>query len=606
MSTGNPTSKSPSFGKIMLASGIGTLIVLILIGIFKLCLFLGLIGSISSDKTAEVGNDSFLKIDLTKAVYERTPSELSSLMGENSPVGFSDILRGISAAASDSRIKGLYLYMGSTFPYSWGRCEELRTALSRFSESGKPVYAYADNYTQQGYFVASVADSIFLNPSGIVEFRGIGAEAMFYKEMLDKLAVRMTLVRPKSNSFKSAGETYTMNRLSDANRKQIREYIASIWNYVVDQISETRDIAPEQLNAYADRLECALPQDAVANRLVDRLCFENDILASIESEYSCKKTVEVSDYCKTAAVSKPSASKNKIAVIYAEGDVVTGGGYAPAVYSDNITRALNDAAADASIKAIVLRVNSPGGAVTASEIMTDAVLRARQHKPVIVSMGDVAASAGYEISCNANYIVAEPTTLTGSIGVFAAIPEVGGTLKRYLGITTDTVKTNANSTALSILRPMSPAVLDLMQRNVEDFYTVFVSRVAKGRNLPYEHVDSIARGRVWTGHDALRLGLVDALGGLDDAVSIAADSAGVSDYRVVDYPSHDDLLTELMNRSGKSSGVARSDAPSPLSDLMPHAGDGVWVGGSTMVDILNRICDTKGLQARVEFFLLTE
>ena len=532
-------------------------------------------------------------------------------MTDVNEIGFSDMMRSIAAAANDEKIKGIYLYMGSSFPYSWGRSEELRTALTRFGESGKPILAYADAYTQQGYFVASVADSIYLNPSGLLEFRGIGAEGLFYKDLLDKLAVKLTLVRPKSNSFKSAGETYTMNRMSDANRKQIREYIRSIWDYVIDQISEVRDIAPEQLNKFADNLECALPEDALKNKLIDRLCFENDILATMERKYKCKETVDLGEYFKSVRIKNQSTSKNKIAVIYAEGDVITGTGYGTNVYSDKITKALNDAAKDDNIKAIVLRVNSPGGAVAASEIMTNAVMRAKQKKPVIVSMGDVAASAGYEISCNANYIVAEPTTITGSIGVFAAISEVGGTLKRYLGITTDTVKTNANSTAMSILRPMSPDVLELMQRNVEEFYTVFVGRVAKGRGLTCEHVDSIARGRVWTGHDALQLGLVDALGGLDDAISIAADSAGISDYRVVDYPAAENLLTELMNRNSQSSGVAKNRITAPqthtsLPVASPRIGDGVWVSGNAMIEALNRICDSRELQARVEFFLITE
>lgn len=595
------------FSKIMLASGVGTLIVLILFGIFKLVTFISVIVALSSSENdAIVANNSFLKIDLTKAVNERTPSELTTLLGEGASVGFNDMLRSIAAAADDDRIDGIYLYMGSIFPMSWGMSEELRQSLKHFSESGKPILAYADNYSQQSYFVASVADSIYLNPSGMLEFRGIGAESLFFKELLDKLAVKMTLVRPKSNSFKSAGEMYTMDHFSEANRTQVREYINSIWEYVLEQIGEARDISTERLNSLADNLEAFLPEDAVNATLIDRLCFEADVKASMNDCYGSETVISLKDYAKT--VKKDNKAKDKIAIIYAEGEVIAGSGPNIAVYSDKITKALNDAAADDNIKAIVLRVNSPGGMVTASEIMTNAVIRAKEKKPVIVSMGNVAASAGYEISCNANYIVAEPTTITGSIGVFGTIPEVGGTLKKYLGITTDTVNTNANSTSLGILRPMSPKSLELMQRNVEEFYTVFVSRVAKGRGLTYNYVDSIARGRVWTGRDALKLGLVDALGGLEDAISIAADSAGIKNYRVVDYPEGDDFLTELLNRQESSSGTINGNAllPTEISGFKPSAGDGVWVYGNKVAETLNRILDTRGLQARVEFLIISE
>ncbi len=608
MSDKKTTKKNPSFGKIMLASGVGTLIVLVIVGLFKLMLFFGIIGSLGSDDKVVVAENSFLKIDLTDAVNERSQSDLQSMMNNGSNVGFRDMLRSISAAANDSRIKGLYLYMGSQFPHSWGKSEELRKALIAFCESDKPILVYADNYTQQGYFVASVADSIYMNPSGIAEFRGICAENLFFKELLDKLAVKMTLVRPKSNSFKSAGETYTMDHFSEANRRQVREYIVSIWDYVVAEIADARDISTENLNKMADNLSACLADDALNNKLVDRLCFESDIKNTMKKSYGCEKTIGLAEYAKTLKTNV--MAKEQIAIIYAEGDVVDGSGYNVAVYSDKITKALDDAAANDKVKAIVLRVNSPGGQVTASEIMTNAVMRAKQKKPVIVSMGDVAASAGYEISCNANYIVAEPTTITGSIGVFATIPEIGGTLKRFLGITTDTVMTNTNSSSMSITRPLSPVALELLQRNVEDFYKVFVDRVAKGRGLRNEYVDSIARGRVWTGRDALKLGLVDALGGLEDAIGIAADSAGITNYETVDYPLNENFLDELMNRKNNSSGTIKAKQHSPMTDIngpypiAPVAGDGVWVGGKTMVDILNRICDTRGLQARVEFFII--
>ena len=597
-----------SFGKIMLASAVGTLIVMILIGLFKLVVLLGIVGS-SSSETEPIAAESFLKIDLTESIPERTPGDLEAILSQTESTGFSDILRGLDAAATDNKIKGIYLYLGSTYTLSWGKSEELREALLAFRKSGKPVLAYADGYSQQGYYLVSAADSIYLNPSGLVEFRGIGAEAMFFKEMLDRLDVKITLIRPKNNSFKSAGETYTMNHMSDANREQIRQYIKSIWGHVTEKISETRNISVERLNVLADSLSACLPEDALQNGLVDKLCFESDISTTIKEVYKGKKIVEISKYHPT--IKNNINVKERIAIIYAEGDVNIGTGTGTGVYSDKIAKALNDAANDDNIKAIVLRVNSPGGMVTASEIMTHAVANARAKKPVIVSMSDVAASAGYEISCNATCIVAEPTTITGSIGVFATLPELGGTLRRYLGITTDTAKTNTNSTALSIMRPISPRALELMQRNVEDFYTVFIGRVAKGRGLDVDFVDSIARGRVWTGLDALELGLVDTLGGLETAIAIAAREANIKTYRVVDYPIKETLWEQIMNMRKNSSGtLAMTSENIPtrptIQPSTPLMGDGVWIGGNAVIETLTRICETQGLQARVEFILITE
>ncbi|MBQ7062566.1 MAG: signal peptide peptidase SppA [Bacteroidales bacterium] len=608
-SNNNKQKQHPTFGKIMLASGVGTLIVLLIVGIVKLLIFFGLIGSMASEKAGvkSVTNDSFLEIDLTEAMFERTPSDYSSLLTDNSSVGFSDLLRAIGQAADDPKIKGICLNFGMQYPHSWGRSEELRQALTRFCESDKPVLAYAEQYTQQGYFVASVADSVYLNPTGMLEFRGLGAEALFYKEMLDRLGVKLTLVRPKSNDYKTAGEAYTMNHMSDANRRQVREYLCSIWDYVTEQVAEARDIASDTLNRLADNLDALLPDDALKTGMVDRLCFEKDMKYTIKHVLGASHTVKLKDY--VGSLRPQSNSKNRIAVLYAEGTVQTGTGFQQAVYSDKLVKDLCTAAHDDNVKAIVLRVNSPGGAVIASESITNAVRHAKAKKPLVVSMGDVAASAGYEMSCYADYIVAQPTTITGSIGVFATLPEVGGTLRKYLGITTDTVCTNRNSTALSILRPLSPRALELTQRSVEEFYTTFVGRVAEARGLDSAFVDSVARGRVWTGSDALRLGLVDALGGLDDAVQVAAERAGVSDYQVVDYPANKDFLSELKERKDNSSIIAQygaEQAPALPAPLPAAAGDGVWVPGHVMLNTLNEILDTRGLQARVEFFLLTD
>lgn len=609
------------FGKVMLASGIGTLIVLAVMFFLKMGVFVTMIAALSGDSATggtPMREDGFLRVDLTKAMDERTPSTLNLLMVQGSELGFSDLGRTLRAAATNDKVQGIYLYMGSDFPYSWGMSTELRQMIEDFRTSGKPVFAYANSYSQQAYYVASAADSVFLNPAGMMSFTGIGAEAMYYKELLDRLDVHMSLIRPKSNSYKSAGETYTTTRMSDANREQVRTYISSLWNYVLKQMSESRNIPVDELNRLADNLLACTPNDALKAGLVDRLVFEADVKSTIETLCGNAKTTNLEDYAKSLLPTKQTASQ--IAIIYAQGDVVDGTGYRPAVYSDKITQALDDAAADEKVKAIVLRVNSPGGMVTASEIMTNAVARAREHKPVVVSMSDVAASAGYEISCNASCIVAQPTTITGSIGVFATVPEIGATLHRHIGITTDTVKTNANSTSMSILRPMAPEMVDLLQRNVEEFYQTFVTRVANGRSLSYDFVDSIARGHVWTGIDALGLGLVDTLGGLETAIAIAANLADVEEYQVVDYPANKSFYEELMEiSSGSNAFYQRANMPRKQAEMqmsalqtnlmgaaIPTMNDGVWTPGSLVGDVLKRIMETRGLQARVEFLLVNE
>ena len=359
----------------------------------------------------------------------------------------------------------------------------------------------------------------------------------------------MELIRPTSCAYKSAGEVYTRTDMSDADREQIRSYINSIWQYAVTTMAANRGLTTEQLNDAADKLRAYLPDDALKSGLVDTLCFAQDVKKLLNKQYNVTKLVKTKRY----AESVEKKSKNsQIALIYAEGEVVPGksNGTNTAVYGDDIVKALNDAAKDKNVKAIVLRVNSPGGAVTASESMTHAVVEAKKVKPVIISMSGLAASAGYEISCFGTKIVAHPTTLTGSIGVFATLPEVGTLLRQRLGIATDTVQTNRNSTGLTHYRPLSSEARDMMQRNVEDFYITFTQRVADGRGLTREYVDSIARGRVWTGLQAKEIGLVDTLGGLPLALHIAAEEAGV-DYdkcSVKTFPAPKSLWEQLMNR----------------------------------------------------------
>lgn len=574
-----------------LASGLGFILASVVFSVLSGIMMALFVMSLGSTAEKPVKKHSVLTIDLSKPFTERETTTVESLLFDQKTVGFNTILAAIDKAATDKKIEGIFIKDGLTYSAGWATTQELRNALAKFKEeSGKFVYAYSDSYSQKSYYLATVADRIFLNPSGMVEFTGIAAEAMFIKDMLDKLDVKVDLIRPNSNAFKSAGEMYTMNKMSEANREQIRTYIKSIWDEVLPQMSEARGISVDSLNNLADNLSAFMADDAFNAGLVDELGFENDVkelmVEQIDKVKSVSKLhfVSVSNY-----PPQKKTSDNKIAVVYAEGEVQMGKGYDVGVYSTNMVKALDEAADDDDVKAIVLRVNSPGGAVLASEAITDAVLRAKEKKPLIVSMGDLAASAGYEISCYADYIVAQPTTITGSIGVFAMLPELGTMLKNKIGLTFDTVNTNRNSSALSVMRPLSTESRALMQKNVEDFYKIFIGRVAEGRGLDVNYVDSIARGRVWTGRDALALGLVDTLGGIDVALAIAAERAEISKYSVKVYPEAPSTLMEMFNMT---------DEDARAKVLLP-----TQYGKYRFFSDIEKLCESDPLQARLPYYI---
>ena len=543
MDTTNNHSKEQKplgFGKTMLASAVGFIIGIMALNIISFIFIIGMLASALSssmdDSTPITGNQLAVELNVSGAVSEAGPNELMALFGNEATCSLTQMLCAIDNAATDKRVKALYLHFGAS-DLSWAQAEELKDALKAFrAQCDKPIIAYGESLTQPEYYLATAADKIAVHPSGLVEFKGLGAEYIFYKGLLDKLGVHMELIRPTSCAYKSAGEVYTRTDMSDANREQVRSYINSTWQYVSQNIAASRNMTVEQINAIADNLTGFLADDAMKSGLVDTLCFAQDIKNTFRDRYEVKK----------------KDTDSRIAVIYAEGQVVPGKNTNgnTAVYGDDIVKALNDAAKDKKVKAIVLRVNSPGGAVTASEDMTHAVIEAKKVKPVIVSMSALAASAGYEISCFGTKIVAQPTTITGSIGVFATLPEVGQLLRNKLGITTDTVMTNKNSTGLTLMRPLSADARAMMQKNVEDFYITFTQRVADGRGLTREYVDSIGRGRVWTGLQAKELGLVDTLGGMTLALHIAAEEAGVdySKCSLKTFPEKKSMWELLMNR----------------------------------------------------------
>ncbi len=599
--------KPLSFGATMLASALGVVIVSVVSGLLMLIMMISMVVSLSkmdSKSSVLVGDNTVLKVDLGKISGDRTGSSLTMSLGEGKSVGLIDAVHAIKAAAADERITALYLTDPGASAVSWGSMTELRDALQAFKESGKPIVAYATAYSQSGYYAASVADKVCLHPSGMLDFRGMGGQVMYYKDLLDKLGVEMQLIRPESCSYKSAGEVYTRTNMSDANREQIRAYIGSIWRTATAQIAASRGMEVAELNAIADDLSGLFADGARQQRLVDTLCFEEDVKQMLKEEHGGKQLLSVEKYAEKVK-GKPNKAKDAIAVIYAEGNVVDGSakGFDEGVYGDDIVKALKQAAKDDDVKAIVLRVNSPGGQATASESMTHAVIAAKAKKPVIVSMGDLAASAGYEMSCMADVIVAQPTTITGSIGVFGTIPNLGKLMNQKLGLHTDTVCTNRNAAGLSIMRPLSPTVKALWTRNVEDFYKVFVGRVAEGRHMSYDEVHKIARGRVWTGADALGIGLVDTLGGIDLAVSIAAEKAGLDSYKVKEYPEEKDTWTQLTELFGEGQDDDLSLMAKMRMALRWKASQKDIKALSRLEKDIEYVTTAEGLQARLPYVI---
>lgn len=603
--------KPLSFGMTMLASALGVVIVSVVGGLLTFIMMIAMVAAISSSGKNEkvfVKADTFVTLDLGKISGDRADGSLQMSLSDNKSIGLIEAINAVRDAAKNDKVKGLLIKDDGAPSVSWASLEELRAAVAEFRESGKPVVSYATAYSQPGYYLCTASDRICLHPSGMIDFRGMGGQVLYYKDLLDKLGVEMQLIRPESCAYKSAGEVYTLNHMSAANREQIRAYIGSIWRTATADMAASRGMDEADLNRIADELIGYLANDACAQHLVDTLCFEEDVRAMLKETYGGKHLLAIEKYNKNLKEIK-SKAKDRIAVIYAEGNVVDGSskGFQKAVYGDDIVEALKEAAKDDNVKAIVLRVNSPGGQGTASESMTHAVIAAKAKKPVIVSMGDLAASAGYEISCMADVIVAQPMTITGSIGVFGTIPNVQKLMRQKLGLNADTVLTNRNAASLSITQPLSPAAMAMMNRNVEDFYKMFVSRVAEGRHMTYDDVHQIARGRVWTGADAKEIGLVDTLGGIDLALRIAAEKAGLTDYAVKDYPAEKDTWQQLSEMFGNSSNDDDIDLLAKIRLARK------WKASRSSMQVMSRleedilfVSTAEGIQARLPFVMVSE
>ncbi len=540
------------FFKYVLATITGILAIS-LIGSLLMFMAIGILVS-SAEKEVTVKDNTMLVINLNYQIMDRAPNDPFQdieIPGfeQIKTVGLDDIQTSLRNAVYDDRIKGVYLKM-SAINGGMASVEEIRNMLIAFKDScDKPVYAYGNLYDQKAYYLATVADEIVVHPMGAVDFRGLGGEMMFYTNMLEKVGVNMQIVR--HGKFKAAVEPFMLEKMSEENREQQLTYMTSLWNHMLKGISEKRNLTVDQLNALADEVQTLKKGDAiVATGLIDAAKYKDEVLDDLREITGTKpaKGVPVIEAGKYAGVKVPKAgkpySRNKVAVIYASGDIGMGMS-SEVILGEEYGREIRKVRQDSNYKAIVLRIDSPGGSVFDSEVIWREVKLAAEEKTVVVSFGDVAASGGYYIAAAANKIVAQPNTITGSIGIFGIIPEFGELMKEKIGITTDVVETNEHSNFLSVTRPMTEYERSLMQKNIEEGYDTFISHVAEGRGMTKEEVDEIGQGRVWSGENAKEIGLVDEFGGLQDAIQLAVKMEGLDNYRTVDLPHQPDPFEEL-------------------------------------------------------------
>ncbi len=510
-------------------------------------LFIGAIAGIISSSTGgankpdKVANNSVLHIMLENKVTDRASMNPFdnfdfSTFKPNPQLSLTAIVAAIKKAKNDDRIKGIYLDL-STINAGMASVEEIRNALADFKTSKKWIVSYAEIYTQKSYYLASVSNKVYVNPAGIMELRGLASQLMFFKNALNKLDIDVQIIR--HGKFKSAVEPFMLDKMSPSNRKQMERLLNSAWGSMLNKVAESRNISVDKINELANGIKVQDAKDAVKYGFVDKTMYKDEMLAELHNKLALKdgEEIQYQSLTKYANVQlNKTTSNNKIAVIYASGDIVSGESKKGKLGSETISKAIRDARLDDDIKAIVLRVNSPGGSAMASDVMWREIVLAKKAKPVVVSMGDVAASGGYYISCAADKIVASEKTITGSIGVFGIVPNAKGFFNNKLGITFDTAKTNTHADMMTIFRPLTAEEKDIMQIGVERIYGQFIGKVAKGRGMTVAQVDSIGQGRVWTGIDAKKIGLVDEIGGLDKALDVAKDLAKLDNFDAIAYP----------------------------------------------------------------------
>lgn len=583
------------FFKYTAATVVGIIVFTIVCVALSVMSIVGMVASASATQSVE--KNSVLVLKLNGSIDEQgTDNTIGKLTGNYIPsTGLNDILSAIKKAKDEENIKGIYIDAG-VLSTDYATLQEIRSALEDFRKSGKKIIAYADTYSQGSYYLASVADKIYLNPIGMVDWHGIGAQPVFYKDMLAKFGVKFQVV--KVGTFKSATETYTEEHMSDANRLQTKMFLDGTWKQVCNAVSKSRGISVDSLNRYADELLMFQSAESLLKRkVVDGLAYASDMKDIAKAQFGIGKDddltrLSVSDM---ANVKEKQTNGEEIAIYYAYGDIVQSekvsllGGGSHCIVSSTVCSDLKDLMDDDDVKAVVIRVNSGGGDAFASEQIWHQVMELKKKKPVVVSMGGYAESGAYYMSAPASWIVAQPTTLTGSIGIFAVFPDMSGLVTQKLGVKFDEVKTNRNSTFGNLMaRPFNEEETAVMQQYVNRGYQLFRKRVADGRRLPVESVEKIAQGRVWLGADAIGLKLVDQLGGLNDAVAKAAKLAKLGEYYTVDYPAPSSWIDQLL--------AGASDAGSVDARLRLTLGDLY-----EPVSLMRNLDKHEALQARIPF-----
>lgn len=591
------------FFKFMFASCLGQALMLVIVFIVLMCMAVSSISSLTSSKSdVKEKPSSLLYAEFNYAIPERTIADefgLSSIDFQTLEVkdntGLNDIVENIKAAAGDDNIKGIYLHLSSTMS-NMATLEEIRNQLVEFKKSGKFIVTYAENYGQGAYYIASVADNIYLNPNGGIELKGMASQVMFYKHLLEKLEIEMQIVRGPNNKFKSAVEPYFLDKMSASNREQMETLLNSMWGNILVALSEGRNLTVEQVNDAASNLDLLFSAKNAKNLgFVDDVLYEDEVetilceMLGIAGRDKLNK-VSNADYCAIREQRGRGNAKDRVAVVYAVGQIIDGQGNETTIGSETLSKALRDAREDKKVKAIVMRVNSPGGSALASDVIRREVELAAAEKPLIVSMGDYAASGGYWISAHSDFIFADATTLTGSIGVFGTFPNMKGFFNDKLGLTFDAAKTNPNADFGTLTQPLSEAQMKSLQTNVAETYDKFLTLVSGQRGLRKTYVDSIGQGRVWSGTDGLRIGLVDSIGGLQQAVAYAAQRAALDNYKVVEFPKQKDIMSKLLEFSTKSR------VSSEIKETIGNETYGRFESMRTLIEL-------EGIQARIPFVM---
>lgn len=584
------------FFKYVGATMLGMLLFSVVMMFFGIISLVGMIAS--SEQTKSLKDNSVLVINLSGSMEERAETSFMDQLTGNSDknIGLDQTISAIKKAKDNDKIKGIYIEAGAFTPDSYASMQAVRKALADFKKSKKWIIAYADTYTQGAYYVSSVADKVYLNPQGMIDWHGIGAQPMYLKDVMEKFGVKMQIA--KVGAYKSATETFTEDKMSDANREQVTAYVNGLWNIVTKDVAESRKVSVKALNDCADNMIMFSDQkDYLKFKLIDGLLYTDQVKKEVKKKLGLEadESINVLTLADMKNVKGAKKEGEEIAVYYAYGDIVDGVVSNPlnqghTIDAQKVCRDLEKLTEDKDVKAVVLRINSGGGSAYASEQIWHYVMELKKKKPVVVSMGGMAASGGYYISAPANWIVAEPSTLTGSIGIFGMFPDMSGLLTQKLGVKFDEVKTNKNSTFGTQARPMTAEEMSILEAYVGRGYTLFRQRVADGRKMTTEQVEKIAQGHVWLGADAIKIKLVDELGGLDQAVAKAAKLAKVKEWHTSAYPASADWTESLLNDA---------TGTSYLDDKMRVAMGEYYEPFS----LLKNIASMDAIQARMPFYM---